>query len=198
METWRLALFLHVALAVAAMMLIAVLHVALIQLRRATASSEMRTWVPVLRRVQPLVPIAALAVFGTGAWLIELSDGHISWGEGWMVVSIAGLASAELVGAVLLAPRSRALIGSILAAPDGVINEGLRQRTVDPTLWFGAHFATATYFGIVYLMTAQPSGPLASVVAVAVAVVIGLLIAVPFVRQRPRKPAADAGRSVRT
>lgn len=106
----------------------ALLHLALIQLRRAEVTEETRPWVPVIRRVEPLLPWVALAVFGTGAWLIHLSGGEVTWDQGWIVTSIVALVVAEGVGGMLSRP-SQSLTEAVLRAPDGSITKDLRDQT---------------------------------------------------------------------
>lgn len=184
-DTEGVAMFLHIAFVVVGMMLAAVLHVSLIQSRRATRVAEMRPWVPVIRRVDPLLPIAALVVLGTGAWLIDLSDGEFEWGQGWILTSLVALIVAEAVGASLK-PRTHALTVAITESPDGPVTPELHQRAVDPVLWFGAHFITAMFFGIIFVMSAHPAGTWQPIVIVVIAALIGLLSAVPFVREPGR------------
>ena len=180
-DTEGLAMFLHVAFVVVGMMLGGVLHLSLIQNRRARHVSEMRPWVPVIRRVEPVLPIVALAVLGTGAWLVHLSDGEITWGQGWIWVSLVALIVAEAVGASLN-PRSHALTSAIAEAPDGPVGTDLHRRTIDPVLWFGSHFVTAVFFGVIFVMSAHPEGTWQPIAIIVIAALIGLLLAVPFVR----------------
>ncbi len=192
-DTNGVAMFLHIALVVGGMMLAAVLHTALVMVRRARTVAELRPWVPVIRRVEPLMPFVALAVLGTGAWLVHLSGGEIEWTHGWILASVVGLVVAEGVGASL-APRSRSLTTAIDDAPEGSIGPEVRRRVLDPMLWHGSHFVTAVFFGIIFVMAAQPSGVASSLILVA-AGVIGVLSAVPFVREpHERHARARAGR----
>jgi hypothetical protein len=192
-DTEGLAMFLHVGLVVVAMSLASILHLSLIQMRRAETSAELRAWLPILRRVEPLMPLLALAVVGSGAWLIELSDGEFSWGQGWIVVSLVAVVIAEAVGASLN-PRSHALARAIGAAGDTPVGPDLRRRAADPVLFFGGHFVTAVFFGVIFLMTAQPTGTWAPMLYIALAGVIGVLTAVPFVRPPDTCGAIDLSR----
>ena len=79
-------------------------------------------------------------------------------------------------------PRSKAFQRRIAEAPDeGQVPPELRP---DATMWLAGHTATALFVGVVFLMVVKPSGP-ASALALAVAAVLGLASAVPFL-----KPAA--------
>jgi Predicted integral membrane protein (DUF2269) len=180
-DTHGVAMFLHIALVVLGMMLGGFLQLSLIQSRRAETVAELRPWVPVIRRVEPLLPIVALAVLATGAWLLHLSDGEFTWGQSWIVTSVIALVVAEGVGASLN-PASHSLTAAITEAPEGPVGPELHQRTVDPVLWFGSHFVTAVFFGVIFVMSAQPEGTWQPAVVVVIAAVIGLLSALPFVR----------------
>ena len=181
-ETEGVAMFLHVALVVVGLMLAAVLHAGLVQLRRAHTTAEMRPWVPAIRRIEPLLPLVALAIFASGAWLIQLSDGEVEWGDAWIVTSIVALVLGEGVGA-LLSPVSKALTTGVADAQDGPVTAELRRRSLAPALWYGAHFITAVFFGIIFLMTARPEEAWACVAVVVVAGAIGLASAIPFVHE---------------
>jgi hypothetical protein len=93
-----------------------------------------------------------------------------------LLTSLIGLVFAETVGAAL-APRSGALIRTIGAAADGPVSAELHRRALDPVLWFGSHFVTATFFGIIFLMSAKPTGALAPVAVLVVAAMVGLVVA---------------------
>jgi uncharacterized membrane protein len=182
-DTAGIALFLHLASVVAGMMLAAVMHTALIQMRRSTTVAEMRPWTPVLHRVEPVLPVTALAALATGAWLVHLSDGEFSWGQGWLLTSLIGLVIAETFGAAL-APRSGALTRAVAEAADGPISAELQQRAQDPVLWFGSHLVTATFFGIIFLMSTKPAGAWAPIVVLVIAAMVGLALAALLARQK--------------
>lgn len=187
-DTEGFAMFLHVALVVAGMMLAAVLHTGLLQLRRADTVAEMRPWVPLIRRLEPILPIVALAILFSGAWLIELSDGEFEWGDAWIGTSLIGLIVAEGVGAFLHRP-SHALTEAVAQARDGAVPADLRHQSLDPRLWFGAHFITAEFFGIIFLMAAKPTETWACALALVIAGVLGLGSALPFTHVVHARPA---------
>jgi hypothetical protein len=76
------------------------------------------------------------------------------------------------------------------------VPEDVRQVILDPVLWYVSHFATMTFFGIVFLMAAKPAGTWVPVIVLVVSAAVGLLTAVPFVRggaraASPRRRAAQ-------
>ena len=192
MDWFDLVLFLHIAVAITGMMMAAVLHTALIESRVAADLAELRMWARVIHRVEPLLPFAALVLFGTGLWMLSLSDGEFAWNDGWVLASIVGLVVAEGVGG-LLVPRSKAFQAAIAAEPArGPVPEALRRP--DRTLWLGAHMATALFFGVIYLMVMKPSG-WASALVLVIAAVLGYVTTLPFLRPsiRGRDVAAASG-----
>jgi len=180
----------HILAAVVGLMMAAVLHAGLIQMSRAETVQQMRPWVPVIHRLEPLLPVAALVLLGTGIWLIAISGGEFHWTDGWILTAIVGLVAAEAVGG-MVSPRSKALQPALVDEPDGPVSVELRRQAIDPPFFYGSHFATSVFLGVVAIMAAKPSGAVSALIVV-VAAVIGLATAVPIVRRRPPLPAAAA------
>lgn len=178
-STYGTVLFLHIAAVIAGLMLAAVLHAGLLMTRRAQFTAQCRPWMPVIRVLEPLLPVAALIILGTGGWLLHLSGGEFSWGDGWVVVSLAALAVIEVVGG-LLAPRREAWQQKLAEASDGPVTPEVRKAGLDPALWCFGHGATAGFIGIVFLMAAKPATGWSIAIEVAV-IALGAATAVPFV-----------------
>jgi hypothetical protein len=195
MHLVNVVLFLHIFIAILAFGCATLLHTTQVVMRGATSTATLKAWSPVSHRVEPFFPVLALVLFGLGGWLVGLSDGEFSWGDGWVVTSIVGLALMELVGGAVLAPRGKGLHEAIMSAPDGAVDAGLRQKVLDPAVWGAAAFETATALGIVYLMTNKPSG-VASALIVAACAIVGALIGAAAARagvsSQPRPAAAAA------
>ncbi|HEX7105684.1 MAG TPA: hypothetical protein VF218_06955 [Acidothermaceae bacterium] len=174
-------LFLHITVAIVAFMMAGVLHAALQALARAGDVREMRSWGLLIHRLDPLFPFAALLLLGFGAWLIHLSGGGVSWGDGWLLTSLISLIVVEGASGVLIAPKAKAAVKLIDEAPDGAVPAELRRLSVDPAIWHVAHVATFGFTGVVFLMAAKPAGGLA-VVIVIVAAAIGVLVSLAQLR----------------
>lgn len=168
-------LFAHIAVAIAAFAVAAILHTVLWVARGATSTGTLKAWAPVIHRLDPLFPILALVLFGLGAWLLHLSGGEFRWGDGWVISSVVGLAIMEIVGGVLLAPRSKELVAEIKGAADGPVDDTLRAAATDRALWLASHFSTGTALGIVFLMATKPGGA-ASATVLVVAALIGVAV----------------------
>lgn len=180
-------LFAHVIVAVVAFAVAGVLHVGQWYSRSAGTVAELRIWGRVAHRLEPLFPALAIVLFGLGAWLLSLSDGGFRWSDGWVITSAVGLGVMELVGGALLAPRSKKMSALLADAPDGPVDPAVRATACDPAVWALSHFATGTALGIVFLMTAKPSGAVSVavvVLAAAVATAVGAAGARTAVRGR--------------
>jgi hypothetical protein len=199
-ELVNVVLFLHIFIALCAFGCAAILHTSQFVSRGATSTSTLKAWSPVAHRVEPLFPVLALILFGLGAWLLGLSDGEFSWGDGWVVTSIVGLAVMEIAGGVVLAPKGKAMHEAIMGAADGPVPESLRAVVLDRAVWAVSFFETTTALGIVYLMTNKPSA-VASALIVAACAAAGLAIGTAAARGTTQfalaasAPAGQAGGS---
>lgn len=190
--TSEVVLFAHLTLVIVGLALAAVVHTALIMVRAAEYVSDLRPWPRVIERVEPMLPVVALLILASGAWLLHLSGGEFTWSAGWVTTSLIGLLVAELAGAAV-APRSRALRRAIRAVDPGPVTTDLRRRVTDPWLWLVAHAGSADFLAIVFLMVVKPSGGWSAVVLVAV-IAVGALTAVPFLRRTRGVPPVPAPR----
>lgn len=172
----NIALFLHIGVVIASFMIAAVLHAALHVLPRAKTLQQMRPFAGLIHRLEPLLPILAIFIFGFGAWLLGASHKEFHWGDGWVLTGLITLIVIEGLAGALLAPHSKKLVAAIEAAPDGEPTKELRQQTLDPFIWYLAHIATVGFAGVVFIMTNKPSGGLA-VLIVAIAAIVGVVLA---------------------
>jgi len=151
-----------------------------------------RSWPRVIAVVEAALPIFAVLVLLTGAWLLHLSNGEFAWSQGWVAASLVGLVAAEAAGAAV-GPRSAALRRAINTAADGPLDAELRRRIRDPALWCVPNAITATFLAVVFVMVVKPSG-LWSAVLIAVIALLGALSGIPFSRPvRTGRRASAAG-----
>ena len=183
------AMFFHIAAVIITFMIAAVLHTALLRMRGAQRASDLKVWAPLVRRLEPLMPVGAIVILLSGWWLIHLSGGEADWSDGWIASSVGALVVIEAIAGLTLPRRTRALTETIDRADDGPVADGLHQLIFDPVLWYVSHFATVTFFGVVFVMAARPTGLWSPVTILLVSVIVGLLSAVPFVRSHSRSGA---------
>ncbi|MBV9485084.1 MAG: hypothetical protein JO246_03420 [Frankiaceae bacterium] len=187
-------LFLHIGVAIIGFMIAGVLHAALQAMPRAKTMAGVRPFAGLIHRLEPLLPIMALALLGLGAWLIHLSEGEFHWKDGWITVAVATLVIVEGLAGALLAPRTKKLVALIDQTPDGEMPASVLAATTEPMIWDIAHIATLGFLGVVFLMAAKPSGAW-SVVIVVVAVVLGVVLSrwqLAMIRSRSAVSAGTA------
>jgi hypothetical protein len=185
----NVVLFLHIFIAICAFGCAMLLHVWQGVGKAATSTATLKAWSPVAHRIEPMFPVLALVLFALGAWLLGLSDGEFSWGDGWVVTSIVGLFAMEAAGGAVLAPHGKKLHEAIMNAPDGPVDAALRAQVVDRAVWAVTGFETATALGIVFLMTNKPSG-VSSAIIVAACALAGLAIGAGAAREPARAALA--------
>lgn len=173
-------LALHVLMVVASFMMVAVIHGLLFQMRWARDLSALGVAPRLLGPLERLLPLSALVILGSGAWLIHLSGGEVRWSDGWVITSLVALVAVEGLGGSL-SRRSERMQSSIRAAAGGSLSPDLRAAVTDPVLWLVTHLGTATFLGVVFIMVAKPSGPW-SMAIVGGAAALGLVSALPAVR----------------
>jgi hypothetical protein len=144
-------------------------------LRRATTTEQVRAWLRVYRTSLPISGPGLLVLILSGGYLAALSGGMK---QGWLSASMLAIVLALGIGFVLILPRVRAIRSAL---PDG--NGALPAKIIEllhapglPTL---IRVRALLALGIVYLMTVKPEGFFASLIALGVSMVIGVIAAVP-------------------
>lgn len=154
-------LFLHISFVVVAFAMAGIVHAGLPAIARARDVAQMRPWVELLHRLDPLFPLVALVLLGLGSWLVHLGahtgDGF-SFKDGWVITSIVTLVLIEGLAGALLAPAAKRLVGSVRESADGVPSAELRAAARDPKIWYPGHIATFGFLGIVFVMATKPAG----------------------------------------
>lgn len=174
METYDIALFLHILTLMCAFGLGSILHTAEWQQRRATTVQDLRTMSRPYKWGQ-LFPVLIILLFATGAWLLHLSENRFDFGDSWVASAIVALVILMVSGGAVLG-RHAAHYGKLLATtPDGPIPDEVRKAAFDPTAWSVSHMNTALAIGVVFNMATKP-GTAGSIVVLAVAVVVGSAI----------------------
>ena len=142
-------------------------------LRHSSTTDQARAWLRVYR-VSPPVTGAALAVLLlSGGWLAALTGGMY---HAWLIVSVAGIVVALLIGFALILPRVSAIRealpeGNLPLSPEALLQ---LQSAALPTL---IRVRALLAVGIVYLMITKP--PLgASLIVLAASMVLGVLFSV--------------------
>ncbi|MCZ7528462.1 MAG: DUF2269 domain-containing protein [Acidimicrobiia bacterium] len=193
MDVDRVVLFVHV---LAAMILCgagSVAHVGMAQLLSADGMDVVRRWGRTLHHVDPFFGPGSVVLFLTGAYLV---DQAFRWGTGWIVASVAGLVAIEVLGITVNRSWGKRLEAVIIDVPDGPVPPPVRAVAASRGAWLATHGTTGTVVGILYLMTAKPTGTVGSLLTVAGFGLVGALTALPFLaRRRAQAPTVSAAGS---
>lgn len=127
-------------------------------------------------------------LYGPALGIILLSGGYLGskiegFSQGWVLVSLVTLFFIGIIGAVFTAPRFRALLKTFEENTGG-ISTGLQNRRHDPMLLASVRLRTALVFGVVLLMVSKLNMRL-SLVTIACATALGILVALPAWRHSP-------------
>lgn len=146
--------------------------------RNATSTEQVRAWLRVFRVSPPLS--------GAGLLVLLLSGGYLAsrtgvMRQGWIPATLIAIAVALILGFAFILPRMNK-IRKALPSLNQPVAEELRARLSDPLLLTAIRVRVLLAAGIVYLMAAKQ--PLtASLGALAAALLLGLLISLPVMRQ---------------
>ena len=195
MTRYSVDIFLHVMGAIAVFVGYGSLLFAVMAVRRATRSEQVRAIASMLlatRRIGlerisviDLIVIAGvLAIVVTGldmALTLQLTRAP------WIDVAIGSFLVLAPIGPLVINPRLHRIADAAELQPDGPISSGLRARVRDPLLAMALSGSLGILIGIVFLMTTKP-GLGTSLVAVAGALGTGLALSSPFVRRSSQHP----------
>ena len=171
MNTYSIALFLHIVGALALFATLAFEWVGLRQIHSATLSEQVRAWLGFLRGAGKAGFPSMLLTVITGVYMM------VVWGwMPWLVITIGALV-LMIVLARAAAPRLKALGQSL-----GVVN--------DPLLWISVQTRVAVVLGIIYLKIAKPDW-VGSLLTIGVAIVLGIVSALLMSRHRVQSQTAS-------
>lgn len=168
---YSISLFLHIVGALGIFASLAIEQAALVNLRRASTTGQVREWLSLLRVLQRIQGPSALILLATGLYMMTVSWRH----QAWAGLGLVGMVLMATIGAVVTGRRMRA-IGPTVPAADGPLPAALRQRLDDPALRMSASVRVALALGIVFNMSVKPATD-GAVAALVVATVLGMLAA---------------------
>lgn len=186
MDLYPIALYLHFLAVVAAVSAATILQFNASRLRRASTVGQAREAAGTIARVAPVMPIIALALFATGAYLVSLRWG---WRHGWISAGVAGLLSMPLVTLILMKPRLKALGQSLGAAKDGPIDDAQSSAINSGVIRGVMTYNHLMALAIMLIMVVKPATLGASfgtlLVAPALALLTGMTAKRPVKRVQP-------------
>jgi hypothetical protein len=176
MSIFSIALFLHIVGALGVSVALGLEWIGLSQIRRATVPEEIRAILKVVKGTTRFGFVSMLSTVITGIYMVFNGVGWVPW----ILVVLGALLLVIVLTRVLTAPRMAA-IGQALAMEKGSVSQHLHNLLRDPILWISIQTRVAIVLDIIFLKIAKPdlSG---SLLAVGVAIVLGIASALPRLR----------------
>jgi hypothetical protein len=183
---YRLALFFHILGAFGLIAALAIEAISLPGLRRALRAEDARPSLTGMRVNRIVGPLSVVLILVTGLYMTATS-----WGpQGWIVVALGTVVLVAVLGAFLTGTRM-ARIGPRIFEATGAIPAELAAMLQDPVLLVSARIRLALVIGVLFLMTVKPTF-VPSLIAIAVAAVLGLLAGQLASRKSPRELRTQA------
>ena len=179
MTVFTAVLFLHLAAAFALFIGAGIEWITSSLFRNASSTEQLRAWLRVFKVSPPLSGAGIGVLLLSGGYLASLSG---AMKQGWIPATLLGIFLALALGFALIMPRMR---GIRLALPSGnePLSTALRARVSDPVLLTAIRVRLLLAGGIAYLMASKlPFIP--SLVVLAIASILGVLISIPTWRRR--------------
>jgi len=184
MSSYAIALFVHIVGALGFGVALGLEWTGLRQLRKATSSEAVRTWMRILQNALKVGFVSMLATVLTGSYMMATA-----WGAApWLSVTLAALGLLIGFSAALTRPRLRA-IGQALATGHGPMSPTFQGVVNHPLLWISIQARAAVTLGIILLKIAKPDLG-GSLLIVGVALVLGIASALPILRREPSRAGA--------
>jgi hypothetical protein len=170
LNTYTIALFLHVIGAIGYFISMGTWLFGIAAIRRAQRVEQVRALTHLVGRLGPLFGISVLLILATGLYMAITSWGILT---GWIDVALISLILIAPLGTAFIEPRRRTIDRLAQEAPDGPLPQSLERSTHDPVLMTALLTVTILLLGIVFLMTNKPS-LIGSLIVMAIALVLGL------------------------
>lgn len=173
MSVYSLMLFLHFIFLICAVAASALAGFAALRLRSVETAAEAAHWGAFVRRVVPTFPVASVGLIGTGAYM---TSKVWTWSTPWILAGLAGLITIMMLGAGVEGQRARATSAELHVAG---LSQRARYLLRDPVAWSAKATTWTLLLAVMFVMTAKPTAAICAL-ALALALVCGVLLAVPF------------------
>jgi hypothetical protein len=183
MNTYSIALFLHIVGALGFFVVLGLEWIGLSQIRSARLPEEIHVIMGMIKSTNRLGAVSILTTIITGLYM-QLT---VWRGVPWILVVLGAFVLEIVIFVVLTGPRMAAMERA-LATEKGPISQSFHNLVNHPILWISIQTRAAILLGMIFLKIAKPdlSG---SLLAIEVAVVLGLASALSL----PRREQAQAG-----
>jgi hypothetical protein len=187
MNTYLLALYLHIVGALGFFVALGLEWTSVRQMRRAEHVEQIHDWVNISTGSARIGMPSMLLLIISGVYM-----GMAAWGmAAWMLVTLGAIVLLIIL-TLAFSRRRVAAIARAVAEAEGPVSPALRQLTQHPLLWGAIQTRVAIALGIVFLMAVKPD-LLGSVITIGAAMGIGIGVAIPL-RGRQTGKTAPKGR----
>lgn len=184
MNAYSVALFLHTVGALGLFVAIGLEWTGLRQMRDAVPPEQFRAWMGILKSARGVGFASMLTTVITGFYMMATVWGGVAW----LFVTMGSVVLVIALTQAVTAPRMAA-IGLALAAGKGPLSREVHDLANHPRLWISIQVRVALALGIVFLKIAKPDWGW-SLLTIGVAIVLGLLSALPVARREGTRAAS--------
>lgn len=184
MSSYNVVLFIHLAFVIVSFGGGFLLMSAGLRISRATDLRDLRGALLAAKRIGPLMPLGALGIFGSGAYLVGRA---FSFSDAWVVGAICGLVVMEVLGGAVAGRHAAALGKRIGPLGDGPVPAEIAEAQHDVVPAAADNVTMTLAFGIVFLMATKPAGA-GTAATLLIAVVVGLAATLALARRPAGSP----------
>ena len=186
MNSFSIALFLHIVGALGVFVALSLEWTGLRRIRSAILPEQVRPWMEILRSTNKLGFPSMLTTVITGIYMVLNGVGLVPW----ILVVLGALFLMIVLSLVLTKPRMVA-IGRALASEKRPLSQAFHNLVNHPVLWISIQTRVAIALGIIFLKIATPDLG-GSLLTIGVAIVIGIVSVLPMLRPvRSHEALAD-------
>jgi hypothetical protein len=174
---YSIALFVHLISLLLACVAASLSTFAALRLRGVRSVAEATPWLTLVGRVVPAFPVAVAGLLGSGIYMTHERWG---WSIPWIDAALVGLGLIVVLGNGVEARHGRVLRNALASSG---MSPRARRLLRDPLAWSAKMTTLTVSLAVVFVMTVKPAA-VECVAALSIAVVAGLLGAVPMWRTR--------------
>ena len=177
MNTYSIALFLHIVGALGLSVALGLEWTGLSQVRSAILPEQVRAWMGILKGTNKVGFPSMLTTVITGIYMMITVWGWVAW----IYVTLGSLMLVIALSVALTKPRMVA-IGQALAMEKRPLSQTIYSLVNQPILWISIQTRVAIALGIIFLKIAKPDLG-GSLLTIGVAIVLGIASALPVTRR---------------
>jgi hypothetical protein len=186
MNYYLIAKFIHIVGALGMFVTLGVEWLSLWNQRHAVNNTQVHEWLRITRGVQRLGGASMPALLLSGIYMMAVARMHTPW----LVVSFVSLILLGILASVVTG-RHIKVIGQSIPMDTEAISPSFLQLLHQPLLWIVMQTRVAGTLGVVFLMTAKPD-LIGSLLAMSLALILGLVSALTTLRREQAKREASA------